>query len=107
MSTLDGKTCTLTVRADSTYDFTSPNLTYSYTPKSNGFRVFNHINPQGDNHQVLWSINDPLSADTVYELDFEARFGSLLGANDQYLEIKAKRIASGGAETNVTCKTTL
>lgn len=107
LSTLDGKACTLTVRADGSYDFASPTLTYTFTPKPSGFRLYNHANPAGDTHQVLWKVSDPITTDADYDLTLEARFGPGLSASDQYLEVQTERVAANQTRTNVTCKTSL
>ncbi|WP_135228202.1 hypothetical protein [Deinococcus fonticola] len=97
-----GAACSFTIRADGSYDFTSPTLTYSYTPTAKSFRLFDHSSLQGA-HQVLWSMNDPIQTVTSYEVDFIARFGTGFTGALSKIEIKAEKINPDSSRVNATC----
>lgn len=98
--TLSGAACALTVAADGAYTFTSPTLTYSFTPTTQAIRVFGR-QALPDLNQVIWLIDDPLTATEPKELDFHATWGR--GAPSVKLDIQGTKRLAGGGSTSVTC----
>lgn len=86
--TIDNKDCSLTVRADGSYDYASPTLNYTFTPTSSSIRVFDYMRVQGFN-QLAWAIGKGVTTGTVYDLNFTARWGT--GVNNPALEIKTTK----------------
>ncbi|GGR83398.1 hypothetical protein [Deinococcus sedimenti] len=99
-TTLSGSACSLTVAADGAYTFTSPTLTYSFTPTAQAIRVFGH-QTLPDLHQVIWLIDDSVTATEPKELDFHATWGR--GAPSVKLDIQGTKHLAGGGSTSVTC----
>ncbi|MBZ9749406.1 hypothetical protein K7W42_00880 [Deinococcus sp. HMF7604] len=102
--TLSGADCSLTVRADGSYDYASPTLSYTSAPTAQSIRVFSHSDPQ-NTHQVIWLISDPMSANEPKELDFEARWGAYI--QSPKLEIEATKHLAGGGRVSSACTLTL
>ncbi|MFC4452324.1 hypothetical protein [Deinococcus sonorensis] len=102
--TLSGAECSLTVRADGGYDYVSPTLTYTFTATAQATRVFGHNSIEGS-HQVIWLINDPMTANEPKELNFEARWGANIAAPK--LEIEAMKHLNGGGSVSSTCNVPL
>ncbi|MHA0041083.1 hypothetical protein [Deinococcus sp. PEB2-63] len=98
--TLSGAACALTVAADGAYTFTSPTLTYSFTPTPQAIRVFGR-QALPDLNQVIWLIDDPLTATEPKELDFHATWGR--GAPSVKLDIQGTKRLAGGGSTSVAC----
>lgn len=98
--TLGGAACSLTVAADGSYTFASPTLTYSFTPTPQAIRVFGH-QTLPDLNQVIWLIDDPLTATEPKELDFHATWGR--NAPSVKLDIQGTKRLAGGGSTSVTC----
>lgn len=86
--TIDAKDCSLTVRADGSYDYASPSLNYTYTPNAKTIRVFGYSALSGFN-QIGWIISDAVQTTTMYELNFNARWGT--GTGNPPVEIKATK----------------
>lgn len=85
--TLAGETCTLELGADGAFELSSPKLTVSHTSPDNTIFVFGH-SAVSDFHQIAWKVSDPLTTETWYELDFEARFGAQVPAADRKVQFE-------------------
>lgn len=88
--TLGGEDCTLTLGEDGAYEFTSPTLSHDRLPIDDTLFVYDYTKVQETN-LLTWFVNDPLSADVYYELDFEARFGAQIPESDRKIEIEVSR----------------
>ncbi|GAA5531718.1 hypothetical protein [Deinococcus aluminii] len=97
--TLSGADCSLTVRADGGYDYASPTLSYTFAASAQSIRIFGHNAIQGA-QQVIWLIDDPMTANEPKELDFEARWGTGMTPK---LEIQAMKHLTGGGSVSSTC----
>lgn len=99
--TLGGDACTLTLGENGAYEFTSPALSHDRTPLDDTIFVYDYTRVQETN-LIGWSVDDPLSADTFYELDFRARFGSQVPASDRKIEIQLKQ-TTADTMSSVAC----
>ncbi len=99
--TLAGEACSVNIKAGGAYDFTTPALSFSYTPADNVIRVFSHTNTAGA-QQVLWTISDPTGVGTSYDLDFTARFGQYTQDSDKKITFQATKHV-GSAQTSSSC----
>lgn len=97
--TVDDKACSLTVRADGSYDYAGPTLNYTYTPNARTIRVFDYRSLGGFN-QLAWSIGDPAQA-AMYDLSVTARWGT--GTGHPPVDIKATKDVT----TSSTCSVPL
>lgn len=103
----DNTPCSLTLRANGSYDFSSSNLTYSYTPTSESFRLMIHSSAQG-NHTLVWGIIDTYSVPDAKELNFQASFGPYVDSSMTKIEIKATHhIGLTPATNSATCTVSL
>ncbi|MFC3859883.1 hypothetical protein ACFOPQ_03775 [Deinococcus antarcticus] len=99
----DNSACSLTLRADGSYDFVSSNLNYTYTPTAASFRLMIHSATQG-NHTLVWGISDTYSIPNAKELNFQAAFGPYVDSGLTRIEIKATHhIDLTPATNSATC----
>jgi hypothetical protein len=85
--TLAGDDCSLQLGEDGAFELSSPKLSVEHTSPENTIFVFGH-SAVSDFHQITWKVSDPLTLDTWYELDFEARFGALVPAADRKIQFE-------------------
>lgn len=99
--TFSGETCSLTIGEVGAYTFTSPTLSVTSTPQPDTIFVFGHtlISTFG---QLTWMVSDPIASDEFYDLEFTARYGDMVPANDRKIEIEVQR-NDADSMTAVTC----
>jgi hypothetical protein len=97
-TTPSGEACSLELGEAGAYEFTSPSLSVSHTAPADTIFVFDHTS-FGSFEQLAWKVGDPISTETWYELDFEARFGA--GADEASSKIQIE-VTEHGADTTTS-----
>ncbi|MBZ9712967.1 hypothetical protein [Deinococcus multiflagellatus] len=98
--TLANAACTVTIRADGSYDFDTPTLKYTHAPAASAIRIFTHQVSVGPTHTLIWLMSDSASANPAYEMDFKAQFGTYAQPPQVTIE-GTQRI--GNAQTSASC----
>lgn len=99
--TLAGEDCSLEVKADNAYEYTSPTLTVSYSAPADATLLFDHANVQGY-EGLKWIVSDPIASEAFYDLDFTARFGTGVPDTDRKIEIEVTENGAD-AKTSSSC----
>ena len=99
--TFSGEACSLTIGEVGAYTFTSPTLSVTSTPKDDTIFVFGH-NLVSSFGQLTWMVSDPIATEAFYDLEFTARYGEMVPANDRKIEIEVQR-NDADSMASVTC----
>lgn len=99
---LAGNLCTLTIGEAGVFDFNSDTLEVPLSPKPDAIYVYGHTVARGF-HQIHWSVSDPLSIETHYEMDFSAIFDDTdVAGIDEEIEFEVTEYAEDST-TSVVC----
>jgi len=99
--TLAGEACSLGVLANNAFEFISPKLSVSFTAPAGKAFVYSYTSIQEVN-QLFWSVSEPFSAATYYNLDFTAGWGANYPATDRKITIEVAE-NTADVDTTVVC----
>jgi hypothetical protein len=97
-TTVSGDVCTLEIGQAGEYTFSSPVLNVSHTPPGETIFIYDHSQISGF-EQITWKVSDPISTETWYELDFEARYGTDVPQADRKIQIDVTEYAEGATQS--------
>lgn len=98
-TTLGGGACKVVLRERGAYDFTSPDLTYTYEPTAKTLYTYGHT-VAGDSQVLSFFANDPIATGVTHDFKLEAQWG---GSVDDSLQIDVTERTDAGS-TSVACK---